>query len=128
MRRDLLDKLYIKSDRHPHMAMFDRAAQFSPFAALVGYDDAIKRKGHLFEDKIELSEETKAILDRHLHRAIAHDLEVIITYYSFDQYVNISGHIKKIDEIAKVIIVDDTAIDIGDIIDIQNEECDLTNI
>ena len=33
------------SKRHPRMAMIDRAAQFAPFAALTGYDDAITETG-----------------------------------------------------------------------------------
>ena len=44
--------------------MMDRAAQFSPFAALTGYDAAIKETGRLTDEKIELGEETKAVLDR----------------------------------------------------------------
>lgn len=52
------------SKTRPQMSMMDRAAQFSPFAALTGYDAAIKETGRLTDEKIELGEETKAVLDR----------------------------------------------------------------
>lgn len=45
------------SSKHPQMPMSDRAAQFSPFAALVGYDDAIKEASRIIDEKIEPEED-----------------------------------------------------------------------
>ena len=47
------------SEKHPRMPMLDRAAQFSPFAALTGYEEAIYETGRLTEEKTELGEEEK---------------------------------------------------------------------
>ena len=51
------------SPTRPQMSMMDRAAQFSPFAALTGYDAAIKETGRLTDEKIELGEEELSILN-----------------------------------------------------------------
>lgn len=40
---DIINKPYKKSNRHPHMSKKDRAAQFAPFSALKGYDEAIRK-------------------------------------------------------------------------------------
>ena len=52
------------SNKHPQMPMHDRAAQFSPFAALTGYDAAIKETGRLTDTKVEYEEEILSELDR----------------------------------------------------------------
>ena len=51
-------------DDLPPMSMHDRAAQFSPFAALVGYDDAVAETARLTDKRIELSEEHMGIYGR----------------------------------------------------------------
>ena len=48
------------SEKRPRMPMIDRAAQFAPFAALTGYDDAVKETGRLTDDATELPEYVKA--------------------------------------------------------------------
>lgn len=62
--KDIINLPHHVSKTRPQMSMLDRAAQFSPFAALTGYDAAIKETGRLTDEKIELSEEAKASLDR----------------------------------------------------------------
>ncbi len=57
---DIIDLPHPTSERHPRMPMANRAAQFSPFAALSGYDDAVKETARLTDGKIELTEEEKS--------------------------------------------------------------------
>lgn len=76
------------SKTRPQMSMMDRAAQFSPFAALTGYDAAIKETGRLTDEKIELGEETKAVLDRkqsYLSDMISVQPEITVTYFLPDE-------------------------------------------
>ena len=51
---DIIGMEHHQSERHPHMSNYDRAAQFSPFAALTGYDDCITEAARLTEGRIEL--------------------------------------------------------------------------
>ena len=53
---DIINLPYVKSKTRPHMTNYDRAAQFSPFAALTGYDAAIAETGRLTDQKVELDE------------------------------------------------------------------------
>ena len=62
--RDIINLPHHVSSKRPQMSMLDRAAQFSPFAALTGYDDAIHETGRLTDKKIDLSEEEKEALDK----------------------------------------------------------------
>ena len=64
MYEDLIHLPHHVSATRPQMPMSDRAAQFSPFAALSGYDAAIREAGRLTHEKRELSEEEKEALDR----------------------------------------------------------------
>ena len=65
------------SETHPHMSLYDRAAQFSPFAALTGYEDAIKEAGRQVSSKIEISEEEKLEINRKLNYLSEHNKENI---------------------------------------------------
>lgn len=97
---------HVSSKRAP-MSAADRAAQFSPFAALTGYDDTIAETARLTEDFIELDVGGESLLDSQL-RAIREDLasqpKITVRYFCPDErkqggaYVNISGRVKKIDE------------------------------
>ena len=60
---DIIDLPHHVSATRPRMSMIDRAAQFSPFAALTGYDAAIKETGRLTDQRIELSEDSRAALE-----------------------------------------------------------------
>lgn len=66
---DIINHPHHVSTRHPRMSMIDRAAQFSPFAALTGYGDVIKETARLTDRKPELSESEKAELDYKLQMA-----------------------------------------------------------
>ena len=76
------------SKTRPQMPMSDRAAQFAPFAALTGYDSAIKESGRLADEKIELDEEALTALDMKyqlLMDVFDDALEVTITYFQPDE-------------------------------------------
>ena len=104
---DIIDLPHHISTTRPRMSMLDRAAQFSPFAALTGYDAAIKETGRLTGQRIELTEECRAVLDRKqqvLLENLAEHPEVSVTYFVPDErksggaYVTVAGRVKKVDE------------------------------
>ena len=76
------------SKTRPQMPMSDRAAQFAPFAALTGYDSAIKETGRLTDERIELDEEALTALDMKyqlLMDALNEAPKVTITYFQPDE-------------------------------------------
>ncbi len=121
------------SKKHPQMPIEERAAQFAPFAALVGYEDAVEETARITEKRIELNEEEKNILDikiQMLSEQINVQIHPNITIIYFipdlkkegGKYIKVSGVIKKIDEFKQLIILDDkTEIPIKDIINIMGE-------
>lgn len=60
---DMLHLPHHQSERRPHMSVYDRAAQFSPFAALTGHEAAIREAERLTEEFREPDENQKMILD-----------------------------------------------------------------
>ena len=108
------------------MSMIDRAAQFSPFAALTGHGAAIEETARLTDRRIELTEEEKTVLDEKLRLLLETGGEGMITYFLPDErkdggaYVTKLGTIKKIDPLeGRVILTDRTAIPIKDILEIE---------
>ena len=65
---DIINLPHHVSATRPHMPMLDRAAQFMPFRALTGYEDAVQETARLTDEKIELTEDEKAILDMRLQK------------------------------------------------------------
>lgn len=109
---DIIDLPHPNSERHPRMPMANRAAQFSPFAALSGYDDAVKETARLTDGKIELTEEEKSILDGRL-QLLAPGESASITYFQPDgrkrggAYVTVSGVVKRVDAAAREVVLTD---------------------
>lgn len=126
---DIIHLPHHVSKVHPQMAPGDRAAQFSPFAALTGYEDVLEEAGRLTGERIELDEDAKIILDEKLQmiqEQITARLQVEITYFVPDEkkaggaYTTAAGWVKKIDRYGQNIIMnDDTKIPIGEIRDIK---------
>lgn len=128
---DIINLPHYQSTKRVHMSNYDRAAQFSPFAALTGYDDAVKEMARLTNSKIDLDEDSLAKLNDRLNQ-IQDKLEgqpkVSITYFVSDKkkaggsYQTTSGIVKRIDEYERVILMQDGAkILIDDILDLQSD-------
>ena len=100
------------SEKHPQMALSDRAAQFSPFAALTGYEAAVDEAARLTDEKIELSEDRIAAIDALLASLQPGDA-VSAVYFVPDKrkaggaYLSVSGSVKKIDSIGGVLSLTD---------------------
>ena len=117
------------SKTRPQMPMSDRAAQFAPFAALTGYDSAIKETGRLTDERIELDEEALTALDRKyqlLIEALDDAPEVTIIYFRPDerkaggQYVSATGTVKKVDTFGRRILLQDgTRIPLDSVYDLR---------
>ncbi len=128
---DILNLPHHVSKTRPQMSMLDRAAQFSPFAALTGYDDAIKETGRLTDEKIEMDEDRKAALDMkqaYLIEMIDEQPEISITYFLPDTkksggaYVTVTGNLKRFDEYERLLILTDgKKIPMDDIADIESD-------
>ena len=104
------------SKTRPQMPMSDRAAQFAPFAALTGYDSAIRETGRLTDEKIDLDEEALTALDMRyqlLTDALEAHPEVTITFFQSDErkeggaYQTVTGTVKKIDTFERLITMRD---------------------
>jgi len=111
------------------MPIADRAAQFSPFAALTGHHEAIKEAGRMTSQKISLDENAKSILDQKLQMILERpSQEITLTYFLPDPqkdggaYIDYTGVIKKADTQKRLLIMEDhTAIPIDDIIDLRGQ-------
>ena len=126
---DIINLPHPTSTKHPRMPISDRAAIFSPFAALTGHAAAIQETARLTDQRIELDEDTKAELDRKqkiLIDHIADQPEVTITWFCPDEkksggaYVVSMGRLKKVDDVAGTLkLADETTIPLNEIVDLQ---------
>ena len=129
--REIIDLPHHVSKTRPQMPMSDRAAQFAPFAALTGYDAAIKETGRLTDERIELDEEALTALDlkyQLLMDALNEEPEIEITYFKPDErksggeYVTVIGAVKKVDDFERRITMQDgTKISMDDVLSIDGE-------
>ena len=112
---NLLDLPHHQSTEREHMSLHDRAAQFSPFAALTGYDAAIEETQRLTDEEITLDETAVAKINEQLSEIAQHLSErwqVTITYFQPDArksggaYLTDTGTVKKIDEVEHVVRMD----------------------
>ena len=123
---DIIDLPHPVSQRHPQMPLADRAAQFSPFAALTGLDAALQETARLTDQRITLDEYEQAELDKALQalrEAAPQHPAVEITYFQPDarkaggQYVTSVGHVKRIAEYEQqLILTEGTSIPLTEII------------
>ena len=129
---DILQCSRPDSGRRAKMSRYDRAAQFSPFAALTGFDAAIAETGRLTGSRIELEEGGKQLLDDQM-RAVLELLpdrpRVTVVWFCYDErkaggtYVSTTGHVKKVDTyMGKLLLTEGQAIPLGEIFQITLEE------
>ena len=116
--------------KHPKMSLYQRSAQFAPFAALTGYEGQVKETARLTDRRIELDEEMKLILDLKIQvikEMLSDNPEVEITYFIPDtkkdggRYETIINNVKKIDSYNEHIIMQNNLkIEIKEIININS--------
>lgn len=111
---DIINLPHHVSTKHPQMPLIDRAAQFAPFAALTGYDAAVKETARLTDVRIELDEYTMDALRDRLQMIadrLEENPEITVTYFQPDAkkeggaYVTAAGAVKKIDEYKQVVVM-----------------------
>ena len=126
---DIINRPRPVSPTHPRMPTANRAAQFSPFAALSGFGSAIKETARLTDARITLGESDIAALDMKLQvlaDSAAARPEIAVTYYVPDEkkaggaYITATGALKKIDQAERTILfASGERIAIHDILDIE---------
>ena len=103
---DIIGMEHHSSIKHPHLSMEQRAAQFSPFAALTGHEEAVKETARHTDAKLELDESAKAEIDQVLQYLLSQlhcHPGVQLTYFKQDErkeggtYISLSGRVKAID-------------------------------
>lgn len=127
---DIINLPHHESTKHPRMSALNRAAQFSPFAALTGHEAAISETARLTNIRLELDEVRKEELDEQLQIIREHislEPEVAITYFVPDtqkeggSYLQVIGVIKRLDDIDhKIVMKNGTVIPINDIYEVES--------
>lgn len=122
---DIIHLPHHVSKTHLQMSMEDRAAQFSPFAALTGYDAAIAETARLTDQRVELDEYERQTLNEKLQFISEHlkdHPKVSITYFLPDawkaggEYVTVTGNIKKLDDYEhRIVLMDGSRILMEDV-------------
>lgn len=121
---DIINLPHHQSTTHPHMPNSERAAQFSPFAALKGYDDEIEETARYTAERNELDESALSILNEKLSILKEKEREhpqITVSYFQADKkkaggaYLTVTGLVKKIDEYNRKLIMES-----GETISFQN--------
>lgn len=123
------------SKKHPQPTMMERAARFTPFAAITGYEEMVLEEARVTERRIDLDESSLALLNEKLKRiqeTLGNGREVTITYFEPDKkkaggaYLSITGTVKRIDGYERVVVMSDgKTIPIDEIFEIQGDGVDL---
>ena len=127
---DIINLPHPTSQRHPRMPVRDRAAIFSPFAALSGHGAAIAETARLTERRIELDEDTRAELDRRQAILLEHmdeQPEVTVTWFQPDEkkdggaYLTTTGRLRKLRELERILVLaDGTEIPLEDVVALES--------
>lgn len=134
---DIIHMPHHVSTKRPHMSNYDRAAQFSPFAALTGYDSATRETARLTDRQIELSDDKIEAIDAVLQvvgEHIQERPEVTVCYFKPDgkkaggAYCTLTGRVRKIDGVEKeLLFTNATVIPILDILSIRCDELHISS-
>lgn len=100
--------------------MDNRAKQFVPFAAVKGFEEALRAKERIVVEKIELSEERKAELDYKLHQISKNDI-ITVVYFDKDEYIKVEGMVSRLDTDARILKIVNTKIPFDDIYELSGE-------
>lgn len=129
---DIINMEHHVSVKRKHMSIRERAAQFSSYAALTGYEDAIQETARTTNKKIELDEYLKEILNQRitqLSNFLKQRPKIIFVFYLSDkkksggEYITVEGYVKKIDRVKRVIVLhDNKKIPVDDILEIKSED------
>ena len=129
---DMLELSHPVSKTHPQMARRDRAAQFAPFAALTGYEEAVREAARFTEEKMILDEDSKEQLDwklRRLQEKVKEKPAITVTYFMKDEkkkggkYVTVTGVLKKIDSYTHQFVLESgEEIPVEDIVSLNLDE------
>ena len=128
---DIINMPHHVSSRHTPMSLLNRAAQFAPFAALTGYDEAVRETARYTDDEAELDEARLEILNERLRVLQSMQTEqpvVTVTFFQSDErksggaYVAATGSVKKIDDYERTVtLTDGSIIPIDRIVEITGE-------
>ena len=128
---DIINLPHHTSKKHPRMSLEARSAQFAPYAALTGYDEVLIETARLTNERIEVDESIKTIIDSKLQIIKEHIREMpLITFMYFipdskkdgGKYVTVTGNVKKIDEYRNILVLENKIeIPIDEIIDINGD-------
>ena len=128
---DIINLPHPTSKRHPRMPVRDRAAIFSPFAALSGHGAAIAETARLTERRMELDEDSRAELDRKQAVLLEHmdeQPEITVTWFQPDEkkdggaYLTATGRLKKLRELERLLVLADGAeIPLEDVVALESD-------
>ena len=122
---DIINLPHHVSKKHPPMPMIKRAAQFAPFAALTGYDDAVEETARLTDEMVVLTEERLEELNRMIHLAIKERCMVRIQYFEPDKkktggcFRELAGRIRKI-EMGEIFMDDGMRVMVDRVVKVEN--------
>ena len=127
---DIIEHPHYVSPEFPQMPRLNRAAQFSPFAALTGYGDLIDEAARYTGEKTEPDESRKQELNRKLSYLLSQSVPpaVTVTYFMADgkkeggEYLSVSGAVVGFDPVKKtVLMASGAAVPISDVADITGD-------
>ncbi len=108
---DIINLPHHVSETRPRMSMIDRAAQFSPFAALTGHEAALSETARLTDTRIELDDCEKEIINEKLIMISDGRCTATVTYFRPDEmkfggaYIDVTGTVKKMDYFSREIVM-----------------------